>query len=320
MTDSHARPSRAAILLGFAAIYLVWGSTYLAIRYAVETIPPLLMAGTRFFIAGLLMYGWARLQRMGPPTRPQWRATLIVGAFLLLGGNGLVSWAEQRVPSGMAALLVATTPLWMVLMEWARGGSRPSRGVWTGIAIGFVGLVILVGPSRLLGAGAVDAYGALALIGASLSWAWGSVVSKRLPLPAAPQLGTGMEMLGGGALLVLVGTLRGEWSSFDPGRVSAESWTAYLYLILVGSLVGFSAYVWLLRHVEVAKVSTYAYVNPVVAVGLGWLIAGEVLTTRTLVAAGVIVAGVVFITSARRAPTAQPDVSGPPGAVLGAAE
>jgi drug/metabolite transporter (DMT)-like permease len=302
MNDSGARPSRAAILLAFAAIYLIWGSTYLAIRYAVEEIPPFLMAGTRFFVAGAMMYAWVRWRGAPRPTGANWRAALIVGALLLVGGNGGVSWAEQRIPSGLAALLVATAPLWMVVLNWGLSGTRPSGRVWLGLVVGFAGLAILVGPSELLGGGAADPLGAGAVVLGSLAWAAGSVVSGRLDLPRSPQLATATEMLGGGALLMLTGTLLGEWGRVDLAGVGWQSWVAYLYLVFVGSLVGFSAYVWLLRHAEVAKVATYAYVNPVVAVLLGWLIAGEALTARIMIAAAVIVAGVVFITSSRGRP------------------
>jgi drug/metabolite transporter (DMT)-like permease len=300
MTDSGSRPSRAAILLGFAAIYVIWGSTYLAIRYAVQGLPPFLMAGTRFFLAGAMMYAWVRIRGAPRPTRSNWRAALIVGALLLVGGNGGVSWAEQHISSGLAALLVATSPLWMVLLNWAFAGARPAGRVWLGLVIGFAGLAILVGPSELLGGGAADPLGAAAVVAGSLAWALGSVVSGRLDLPASPQLATATEMLGGGGLLILTGTVLGEWGRVDLGAVQWQSWVGFLYLIFVGSLVAFSAYVWLLRHAEVAKVATYAYVNPVVAVFLGWLIAGEALTARIMVAAAVIVAGVVFITSSRK--------------------
>ncbi|MBW3630002.1 MAG: drug/metabolite exporter YedA [Gemmatimonadetes bacterium] len=305
MSDSGTRPSRAAILLGFAAIYVIWGSTYLAIRYAVHGLPPFLMAGTRFFMAGVMMYGWLRARGAPRPSRANWKGAAIVGALLLVGGNGGVSWAEQRITSGLAALLVATAPLWMVLLNWGFSGKRPTGRVWLGLVVGFLGLAVLVGPSELLGGGAADALGAAAVIVGSLAWAAGSVISGRVELPRSPQLATAIEMLCGGALLILTGTLLGEWGRLDLEAVEWESWVAYVYLIFIGSLVAFSAYVWLLRHVEVAKVATYAYVNPVVAVLLGWLIAGEELTARILIAAAVIVAGVVVITSSRREAVAE---------------
>jgi drug/metabolite transporter (DMT)-like permease len=301
-TGPAAPASRAAVLAAFATIYLVWGSTYLAIRYAVATIPPLLMAGTRFFTAGALLYAWARMRGAPAPSRSNWRGAFIAGGLLLVGGNGGVSWAEQRIPSGLAALLVATAPLWMVLMSWASGGVRPTGRVWIGLVIGFVGLGVLIGPSQLLGGRAADPLAAGVVVLGSMAWALGSVVSGRLALPSSPQLTTAIEMLAGGALLLLLGTVLGEWRDLDLARVAPSSWVGLGYLLVMGSLVAFSTYVWLLRHAEVAKVATYAYVNPVVAVLLGWLLAGEALTARIALAAAVIVAGVVSITSSRAAP------------------
>ena len=192
------RAPRGLVVMNFAAVYLVWGSTYLAIRYAVETIPPFLMAGTRFLISGAILYLWTRSRGEARPVRANWRAAAIIGFFLLVGGNGGVVWAEQRVPSGLTALLVASVPLWVVLLEWAGGAQRPTGRVWLGIAIGFVGLGILVGPSEVLGGNSVDGWGAAALVGASVTWAIGSVASRRVDLPRSPLLGTGMEMLTGG--------------------------------------------------------------------------------------------------------------------------
>lgn len=308
--------TRAQVVVAFAAIYLIWGSTYLAILFAVETLPPFLMAGVRFLTAGGLMYGWVRLRGEPPPSRLEWRSAAIVGAFLLLGGNGGVVWAEQRVASGLAALLVATVPLWMVLIEWLSGGPRPRGRVVAGIAIGFLGLGILVGPAELLGGRAADRLGAGVLVLASLSWAAGSVVSRRVRLPASPWLGTGMEMAAGGALLLLLGTLTGEWTRLDLAAASSRSLYAVLYLIVFGSLIGFTAYIWLLRHVEIARVSTYAYVNPVVAVLLGWALAGEQLSLRIALAAAVIVAGVVFITTGRASPAIERPETAPATATV----
>lgn len=309
--------SRARVVIAFAAIYLVWGSTYLAIRYAIETLPPFLMAGTRFLVAGSVMYAWARLRSAPAPRRPEWHGAALIGALLLLGGNGGVVWAETRIPSGLAALLVATVPLWMVLIEWWGGGARPTRRVVAGLVAGFAGLALLIGPADLLGGDAVDLLGTAAVLVGSLSWAFGSVISRRVALPSSPLLGTGMEMLAGGALLMLAGTILGEWGRLDPAGASRQSLLGLLYLIVAGSWIGFTAYVWLLRHVEVSKVATYAYVNPVVAVLLGWAIAGERLTLRTLAATVVIVAGVVFITSGRRRPALErPETAATTGRVV----
>ncbi|MBX6330421.1 MAG: drug/metabolite exporter YedA [Gemmatimonadaceae bacterium] len=286
------------IVAAFAAVYVIWGSTYLAIRFAIETLPPLLMAGIRFVIAGAMLYAWMRVRGARRPTRSEWLGATVVGALLLLGGNGLVVWSEQRVPSGMTALLVATVPLWMVLMTWLRpNGTRPTAMVATGVALGLAGLAILVQPSTIMGGGAIDPLGALVLLIASLSWAAGSLYSRQATMPPSPLLATAMEMLAGGALLILAGALTGEWSQLSLGAVSTRSVVALTYLVLFGSLVGFTAYVWLLRVANPTHVSTYAYVNPVIAVFLGWALADEPITPRTLVAAAIIVAAVGLITA-----------------------
>ena len=300
-SDTHAHGvQRAEMLLAFAAIYVIWGSTYLAIRFAIETVPPLLMAAVRFLIAGGALYAWLRWRGAARPAAIHWRAAALVGGFLLLGGNGAVVWAEQRVPSGVTALLVAMVPLWMVLIDWARpGGVRPTLMVAAGLALGLAGLALLVGPEQFLGGAHTDHLGALVLAFGCLSWSIGSVYSRHAPLPPSPQLATAMEMLAGGALLLLASAVRGEWPLLDLHAISPRSLLALGYLVVFGSLVAFSAYIWLLRQTSAARVSTYAYVNPVVAMLLGWALADEPLSPRTLLAAGVIVAGVVLITTSK---------------------
>ncbi len=293
-------PSRFSLVAAFAAVYLVWGSTYLAIRIAIETLPPFLMAGTRFLLAGTLLYGVMRLRGEPRPARLHWRSAAIIGGFMLLGGNGGVTWAEQWVTSGVAALIAAMVPLWMVLIDWLRpGGVRPNRGVVAGLALGLAGMVLLVGLGAPGSTGRVDPAGAGALILAGVLWAIGSLYSRRARLPASHLQGISMEMLAGGALLLLAGTVTGEWGRLDLAAISTRSLLAVGYLLLFGSLIGFSSYVWLLQVTTVARASTYAYVNPVVAVFLGWALAGEPLTPRTLIAAAVIVAAVVIITTYR---------------------
>lgn len=299
------------VILAFAAVYLIWGSTYLAIRFAIETLPPFLMAGARFLVAGTILYLWAR-RRHPAPSRTNWRAAALIGALLLLIGNGGVVWAEQRIPSGLAALLVAVEPLWVVLLVWARG-TPPGGRVLAGLAVGFAGLFLLISPGEVLGGDAVDMLGATVVVFAALSWAAGSVYAQRAPLPDSPLLSTGMQMLAGGSLLLLAGTATGEWNRLDLAGATLRSWLALGYLIVFGALVAFSAYSWLVRNVEPSKVATYAYVNPVVAVLLGWLLAAEPLSVRTGVAAAVIVGAVAFITTAPRSdsgpqpqPPAQP--------------
>jgi drug/metabolite transporter (DMT)-like permease len=293
-------PDTWRVVAAFAAVYIIWGSTYLAIRWAIETLPPFLMAGIRFVIAGGLIYAWVRLRGGPRPGWLNWRAAFVVGGLLLLGGNGMVVVAEQWVPSGLTALLIATTPLWMVLLDWAQRGVRPGLGVAFGLVVGLVGIVLLIGPDQVMTQGTnIHLGGALLILGASVSWAVGSIYSRRAALPASPLLATGMEMLGGGILLLLAGTLAGEWPRLNVAAISLRSGLALAFLIIFGSLVAFTAYVWLLKNVSAGRVSTYAYVNPVVAVFLGWALASEPLTTRTLIAAAVIVAAVAIITTYR---------------------
>jgi drug/metabolite transporter (DMT)-like permease len=287
---------RAKIVAAFAAVYLVWGSTYLGIRIAIETLPPLVMAGVRYATAGVLLYAWTRWRNPERPRPAHWRSALVIGGLLLLGGNGAVSWSEQRVASGLAALIISTVPLWIVLLQWLRpGGRRPPGRVLLGVAIGLVGIWLLVRP-RGGAASHLDPVGVGVLIAGALSWSVGSLLSRRLPLPRSPLLGIAMEMIGGGALLIAGGLAIGEGPRIHPGAVSARSLAALLYLIFFGSLIGFTCYVWLLRVSTPSKVATYAFVNPVVAVLLGWAFAGEPFGARTALATTVIVAAVAIIT------------------------
>jgi drug/metabolite transporter (DMT)-like permease len=300
LTDGHAPASRTQILAAFASIYLIWGSTYLAIRFAVETIPPFIMGGTRFAVSGALLYAWARYRGAPRPTARHWRNALIAGGFLLVGGNGAVVWAEQYVPSGLTALLVSILPFWLVIIEWLRPPRRrPHGAVLIGLIIGFIGIIVLVGPGNIGGHGDVRPIGAVVLILGSLSWAIGSFFSRDADLPESGLLTTGMEMLGGGALMLIVGALGGELAHFDVHQISRASAVGLIYLITFGSLLGFTSYIWLLDKVSAARLGTYAYVNPVVAVVLGWAIASERLSLRTAVAAAIVICAVALITTAR---------------------
>lgn len=300
--SASAPPLGIKVALALATVYVIWGSTYLAIRFAIETLPPFWMAGVRFLTSGILLYAWARWRGAPRPSRIHWRSAALIGGLLLVGGNGGVVWAEQRVESGVAALLVSTVPLWMVIFEWLRkGGTRPTLGVVAGLVLGFAGLVMLAKPGS---AGALDPAGAAVLLLACVSWAWGSLRSRHVPLPKSPLLATGMEMLAGGALLMVLGLLTGEAGRLDLAGASLKSALALGYLVVFGAL-GFTAYIWLLRVTSPALVSTYAYVNPVVAVFLGWALAGEPLTGGMLAAAAVILTGVALITVFRNRP-AQP--------------
>ena len=275
-------------------VYLVWGSTYLAIRVVVETLPPLLSAGVRFLTAGLIMYGWLALRGGRARVRVTWRevgASALIGTALLLGGNGLVSIAELTVPSGLAALIIASVPLWVIVLR-ALFGDRASGGTLAGVVVGFVGVGLLVGSGSGNGG---SVWGVFLLVLASVSWAAGSFFSSKLPLPQDPFVSTSVQMLTGGAALVLSSVFRGELVGLDVSSFSAASLLGLGYLIVFGSLAAFTAYTWLLHNAPISKVSTYAYVNPVVAVFLGWLILSEVITPMMLVGAAVIVASVAFI-------------------------
>ena len=304
---AQGHPSRARVLGAFAAVYIVWGSTYLAIRYAVETIPPFIMVGTRFIVSGVLLYAWARLRGDQRPSAAQWRDATIVGILMLCLGNGAVSWAEQRVPSGLAALLVAVVPLWMVLLDWLRPrGTRPRVLVIAGVVVGLAGLFVLIGPDSVSGQGAVDRVGAVVLIAGSLAWAAGSIYTRYGTVPESAVMSTGVQMIGGSIALLIVGIARGELAMVHPSQISAHSWEGWIYLVTFGSLLGFTAYIYLLQNVSPAKASTYAYVNPLVAVLLGWAIAGETVTARSLAAAAIILGGVAMISLSQNGTTPKP--------------
>lgn len=292
---------KAKIWLAMAAVYVVWGSTYLAIRFAVESMPPFLMAATRFLVAGGILYAWRRSSGDPRPTRVEWRSAAIVGLLLLLGGNGNVVWAEQRVASGVAALIVGSAPLWMAVMDAIRpGGSRSSLQTWAGVVIGFLGILVLINPLNFINQTQnLDLVGILALLLGAFLWAAGSLYSRNARLPDSALMGTAMEMLAGGAGLLVFGSLVGEWGRLDLSGLSARSVGGLIYLILFGSLVGYSAYTWLLRNATTPLVSTYAYVNPLVAIFMGALFAAEVVTPRILLAALIVVSSVVLINIAQ---------------------
>ena len=292
---------KVRIWLALIAVYIVWGSTYLAIRFAVTTIPPFLMAGMRFLIPGAILYAWRRLAGDAAPTRIQWRSAAIIGFFLLLGGNGGVTWAEQRVASSITALIVGSAPVWMVLIDaLRRGGQRPTWLVATGVLIGLLGIVLLVGPSEWGGGQLqMDTPGVAVLLLAALFWAIGSLYGRTAQLPDSPLMGTGMEMLAGSAGLFLAGTLTGEWRQLNLNAVAPSSLWGLAYLVVFGSLVGFVCYTWLLRVAPTPLVATYAYVNPLIAIIMGNLLAKEAITPLLLIAALVIVGAVVLINTGR---------------------
>lgn len=301
-TQATHREAPTRIWAALGTVYIVWGSTYLAIRVAIETLPPFLMAATRFLVAGAVLFAvstWRGGRAKDPLGPAQWRAAAIVGAALLVGGNGGVVWAERRIASGVAALLVAMLPLWMAILDRICFGRRLSRRGVLGLALGLGGLVLLVGR---VDSGGIDPLGAAVCMLASFSWAAGSVYARTAPLPRRPLVATAMEMLAGGFLLTLVGIAAGE-----PGRVrldafSTRSVLALAYLIVFGSLLAFSAYIWLLHRAPLPLVATYAYVNPVVAVLLGWTLLDEPITPRMILAGGIIVVAVALIAGASPPP------------------
>lgn len=320
-----AQPSRTALVAAFAAIYIIWGSTYLGIRVAVETMPAFLMASARFLVAGALVAGFIALTRGFKATAKQWRDNAIVGGFLCLGGNGLVSWAEEKVPSGIATLMISAGPVFIVLMDWAvhawskdgSRGNRPNALTFAGLGLGFVGLAILVGPDVMAtGVNGLDPWRVLGLLGATFFWGVGMMIMRYVREPAEPFTASGIQMLCGSGWLFLVSLATGELGRFDPSLVTGRSLIAWGYLIIFGSLIGFSTFTWLMKHSTPAKVSTYAYVNPVVAVFLGWFVLHETVSPRIFVAAAIIIAGVALITIAKiKKPAAKPAPAPLPAAV-----
>jgi drug/metabolite transporter (DMT)-like permease len=300
MPDPLAKNKSAAptayIVMAFAALYVIWGSTYLGMAIAIESMPPFLMACARFIVAGGLLYV-IRLWLGDPtPNARQWCSAAIIGTLLFVGGNGVVAWAERWVPSGIAALLITTTPFWMTMLPWLAGQtSRPKALGLIGIAVGLIGVGLLVGfpvgsaPTTQL------VVGSLAIVAAALSWTVGSLMNKRLPLPKSAWMSSATQMLCGAVGLGLAGVIGGEVQQVDLAHISLRSWMALLYLIFIGAILGFSAYAYLLQHVSMARVSTYAFVNPVVAVILGWLMNNEPIGPRTLLAGALIVSAVIII-------------------------
>jgi drug/metabolite transporter (DMT)-like permease len=294
---SLSTPSRGALILAFAAIYLIWGSTYLGIRVGVETMPPFLMAGMRFAIAGVLIFGFLLLRGASWPTAGQWKDQAIIGVFLLLGGNAVVSWCELRVPSGITSLVLGASPLIVVLFEWLRpGGKRPRFGLLMGVAVGIAGLALLLGPGSIPEGDRPPTVYFVILILSSLSWWTGSFYSKHITSGTPLLMASSMQMLCGSVSMLLTGLILGEGRGFHLASISAHSWEAFAYLVTAGSIVAFPVYVWLLEHSTPASVSTYAYVNPVVAVFLGWLMLGEPLNLRIILAAAIIIGSVAIIT------------------------
>jgi drug/metabolite transporter (DMT)-like permease len=286
---------RLPIIVAFAAVYLFWGSTYLAMRFAIETLPPFLMAAIRFVSAGSILYAWARWRGAPLPTLTHWRTAFIIGGLLLLGGNGGVVWAEQFVPSSLAALLVATVPMWVVVITSATSRRWPALPVASGVGLGLVGVVILVGPENIIGGARFSPVATAVVILAAFAFALGTHYSRHAPQPASPFMSTALSLLAGGLLLAVFGGLTGEPARLNLPAVSLKSWLAMAYLVIFGSLVGFSAYLWLAKVTTPAQASSNFYVNPLVAIILGWALAGETPTPRTILATLIIVGAVALI-------------------------
>lgn len=315
MPESSAdRAFRLRQIGAFLAVYLIWGSTYLAIRFAIETLPGFLMAGTRFLVAGALLYGFARLRGAPRPSALHWRTAAVIGALLLLGGNGAVVWAEQRIPSGLAALLVGTEPLWVAVFL-AFLGERPTLRTGAALGVGFLGAAVLAAPAEIVGGQDVHLVSALVTVFACVSWAAGSLYARRAPMPQHAAMASGSQMLAGGLFLALLGFAVGEHHQLDFAAVEPRSVLALAYLTVFGSIIAFSAYSFLIRTTDATLVATYAYVNPVVAVLLGWLFADEPLGPKTLLSAALIIGSVVVISSERRPPRRRAPADDAPPAV-----
>ena len=296
--DTELRPSRWKILLAFAIIYLVWGSTFLAIRIGVREVPPFLLAGIRFFIAGIVLYAWMRAKGTPSPTRRQWTAISFLAVLIFVFDYGLIFWAEKRVASGVTAVMMATIPVFMAIAEicFLRTQKLTIR-LTLALAVGVGGVLVLVGPLSTAGEKAIDTSGAVALIVAAISWTAATILTRKFSLPESKVMSSGAQMLVGGVLLILTSAGLREFNGFDVHAVTFGAWLALLYLIVAGSIVAFTAYVWLIHHESPTKVGTYAYVNPVIAVLLGYALAGESLSVRTIAGTLLILISVVVITT-----------------------
>ena len=300
--EAITRPPTWKVLLAFAIIYLVWGSTFFAIRVGVREVPPFLLAALRFLVAGIVLFAWARSRGVAAPTSREWRAATVLAVLIFVGDYGLVFWAERRVPSGIAAVMLATIPVFMALSEIVIVKARRlTARLAIALLLGVGGVAVLVNPYAAFGDAAIDTLGACALLCAAISWSIASALSRRLPSPQVKTMSSAAQMFAGGVWLAMVAALRGEFRGFHPEAVSAKAWYALAYLIVAGSIVGFTAYVWLLHHESPTKVGTYAYVNPVVAVLVGYFLGGETIGTRTITGTALVLVSVVIITTAPKA-------------------
>lgn len=300
--ESTGRPDSWKVLLAFSIIYLVWGSTFFAIRVGVREVPPFLLAALRFLIAGIVLYAWARSRGVPAPIAREWRGAAILAVLIFVGDYGMVFWAERRVPSGIAAVMLATIPVFMALSEILISKTQRLTGrLAIALLLGIGGVAVLVNPSAALGDAVIDMTGACALLLASISWSVASALSRKLPSPQVKVMSSAAQMFVGGIMLTIVAASFGEFRGFQPGAISTRAWFALAYLIVAGSIMGFTAYVWLLHHESPTKVGTYAYVNPVVAVLVGYFLGGEAIGTRTIMGTALVLVSVVVITTAPKA-------------------
>lgn len=299
--ETETRPPTWKILLAFSMIYFVWGSTFLAIRVGVHEVPPFLLAAFRFFTAGVVLYAWLRLKGAAAPNRREWVSASALGAIIFVLDYGCLFWAEQRVPSGVTAVVLATIPVFIALLEiiFLRTQKLTVR-LGLALLVGIFGVAVLVNRSFSLAEAPIDRAGAIALLVASFSWSIATILTRRVPLPASKAMSAAAQMLTGGALLFALAAMTGEFKGFHMQAVSAKAWFALVYLIIAGSIVGFTAYVWLLHWEAPTKVGTYAYVNPVVAVALGYFVGGESIGSRTLLGTLLVLVSVVTITTTKK--------------------
>jgi drug/metabolite transporter (DMT)-like permease len=288
---------RSSVVAAYLAVCIVWGSTYLAIRFTVETIPPFFMAGTRFIISGLILYAIMRLRGNQKPTTNQWTKAAIIGGLMLMGGNGVVVWAEQYLPSGLTSIFVAAIPLWVAIISWLTTRRKPNLPIIIGLIAGFTGIGLLVGDIGTLGSGQIAFFAGIALVFGPILWASGSFYSSRVHISSSSLLGTAMEMITGGVILSTASLVTGEFTRIRLAEVSFRSSMSWLYLIVFGSLIGYTCYMWLLKNADPERASTYAFVNPVVALFLGWTLASETLSAQNLIAVVIILASVAATTT-----------------------
>lgn len=301
--EAETHPRAWKVLLAFAIIYLVWGSTFLAIRVGVREVPPFLLAGMRFLIAGSALWAWMLAKGTAFPTAREWLSVTLMAVLIFVGDYGLVFWAEQRVPSGITAVMMATIPVFMAVSEiLILRTQRLTLRLGAALLVGLGGVAVLVSRSVSFGDAPIDTVGAIALIVAAISWSVGSMLTRKLPLPSEKAMSSGAQMLAGGVLLTLTAVARGEFRGFRAQEVSMKAWLALAYLIVAGSIVAYTAYIWLIHHESPTKVGTYAYVNPVVAVLLGYFIGGEALTLRTILGTALVLVSVVVIATAPKKP------------------